>query len=151
MITTLEVHIEEGAKQESMLFKLVIARCVNTALIMYLVQTQSGSYEDMFDEAVLSKIQDILIADAFSTPAFRLVYGFFFVELYQKRYMGSKARTQEELNFLYKPMDWNLAERYTDVMKTCFVGLFFSAILPSALFITSLAMFTAYLRWVVGS
>ena len=42
-------------------------------------------------------------------------------------------------------MDWNLAERYTDIMKTCFVGLFFSAILPSALFITALAMLTAYL------
>ena len=39
-----------------MLIKLVIARCVNTALIMYLVQTQAGSYEDMFEEAVLTKV-----------------------------------------------------------------------------------------------
>jgi hypothetical protein len=35
---------------------------------------------------------------------------------------------------------WNLAERYTDVLKTLFVGLFYSAILPTGLIITVIAM-----------
>lgn len=41
---------------------------------------------------------------------------------------------------------WLLAERYTDVIKTIFVGLFYSAIFPTSLFITSLAMAIVY--WV---
>ena len=41
-------------------------------------------------------------------------------------------------------MGWNLAERYTDIIKTLFVGIFYSPIIPTALIITSLAMITAY-------
>jgi len=39
---------------------------------------------------------------------------------------------------------WNLAERYTDMIKTVFVGLFYSVLVPSSLFITAAAMLTTY-------
>jgi hypothetical protein len=49
------------------------------------------------------------------------------------------------LNSYWQGADWTLAERYTDVLKTIFVGLFFLVPLPSGLFITAFAMITTYL------
>ena len=48
-------------------------------------------------------------------------------------------------NAAWQGADWTLAERYTDVLKTVFVGLFFLVPLPSGLFITAFAMITTYL------
>ncbi len=48
-------------------------------------------------------------------------------------------------NAAWQGADWTLAERYTDVLKTIFVGLFFLVPLPSGLFITAFAMITTYL------
>jgi hypothetical protein len=49
------------------------------------------------------------------------------------------------LNSFWQGADWNLAERYTDILKTIFVGLFFAVPVPSGLFITAFAMLSTYL------
>jgi len=49
------------------------------------------------------------------------------------------------MNVLFRGAYWNLAERYTDMIKTVFVGLFYSTIIPSSLFVTATAMFTTYI------
>lgn len=36
---------------------------------------------------------------------------------------------------------WELAERTSDMIKTIFLGLYFSALVPSTLIITSIALF----------
>ena len=99
----------------------------------------------MLTERETRKIQDILLADCFQTPLFRVLFALVSVELYDKRIRGGRAKTQEELNHLYSPTSWNLAERYTDIIKTLFVGIFYSPIIPTALMITSLAMVTTYI------
>ena len=58
--------------------------------------------------------------------------------------MGWFAKTQAELNALWGGADWYLAERYTDVLKTVFVGIFFAVPLPSGLFITAFALLSTY-------
>ncbi len=42
-------------------------------------------------------------------------------------------------------MDWTLAERYTDMMKTLFVGMFYAPVFPQGLFITAFAIMANYL------
>ncbi len=79
-----------------MLFKLVVARCINTGLLIYL----ATDYNAMFDSGTLSSIQNILIADAITTPLFRLLN----IYDYALRYIYGPmtAETQEEYDvFLF--------------------------------------------------
>ena len=134
----LEIHTNKNSLQLSMLLKLVIARCVNTAVLIYV----ATNFEDTFTEDSLQKMQNILLADAFTTPCIR-IFNIYDVLM---RYVVTPniARTQEEYNSAWQGAEWNLAERYTDMLKSIFVGLFFSVPLPSGLFITAFAMISTY-------
>lgn len=139
MTTLVEVHITERDVQKSMLLKLVIGRCINSAILIY-VATQ---YSETFGEGSLLQMQNILIADAITTPLIRLMNIYDIVMRYLV--VPHYAKTQEEYNAAWQGAEWNLAERYTDMLKTVFVGLFFLVPLPSGLFISSFAMLTTYL------
>lgn len=85
-----EVHIDVRHIQQSMLLKLVAARCINSALLIYL----ATKYDETFGIDSLQQMQNILIADAITTPLFRLLnlYDFFMRYVYAPWY----SRTQEE-------------------------------------------------------
>jgi hypothetical protein len=134
-----EIHANRNTLQLSMLLKLVVARCVNTAVLIYV----ATSFEDTFTEDSLQQMQNILLADAFTTPVIRLFNIYDVVMRYVVTPMV--ARTQEEYNAAWQGADWNLAERYTDMLKSIFVGLFFSVPLPSGLFITAFSMISTYI------
>jgi len=86
---------------------------------------------------------NILIADAGTAPVLRLLD----IGGKLNMYVFSKSSlTQEKMNSFFTGTKWNLAERYTDMTKTLFVSLFFSALLPTALFVSSAAFFVGY--WV---
>ena len=63
-------------------------------------------------------MQNILLADAFTTPCIR----FFNIYDVMMRYVVTPlvARTQEEYNSAWQGAEWNLAERYTDMLKFIF-------------------------------
>lgn len=140
VITALfERPVDQSDFQQSVLTKLVIVRMVNTALLLYLVTP----YEDQMSEDTLTQVFAILIADCFTTPVFRLLN----VVDWIKRYViAPRSRTQAQMNRYFRGAIWNLAERYTDVIKTLFVGLFYSSLLPQGLFITAFSFITTY--WV---
>ena len=139
MITLkMEVHIDEGDVQTSMLRKLMIARCLNTAVLIYAVT----DFTDQFGVANLTQIQSLLIADAVTAPVMRVLNIYEHVMHYV---VGPTKKTQSQMNTLFQGAYWNLAERYTDMIKTLFVGLFFSVMVPSSLFITAAAMAVTYL------
>mmetsp|Transcript_20765 Transcript_20765/g.29851 ORF Transcript_20765/g.29851 Transcript_20765/m.29851 type:complete len:963 (-) Transcript_20765:164-3052(-) len=136
---TFEVHISERHVQSSMLIKLVAARCINSALLIYI----ATDYKDTFGQDSIQQMQNILIADAIATPVLRLMNFYDFFMRYV--YAPWASKTQDEYNAIWQGADWTLAERYTDVLKTVFVGLFFQVPLPSGLFITAFAMISTYL------
>jgi len=133
-----EIHVDEGDLQTSILRKLMVARCVNTAVLMYIIT----DYTDRFGEANLAQIQSILIADCFTTPVMRLLNIYEHVQHYV---VAPTMKTQAQMNLLFRGAYWNLAERYTDMIKTLFVGLFYSVVVPSSLFITAFAMMSTYI------
>ena len=92
------------------------------------------------------QVQAILIADCFTTPVIRILNIYEHVMHY---IVAPTMKTQSQMNVLFRGAYWNLAERYTDMIKTLFVGLFYSTIIPSSLFITSFAMLVTYIvdRW----
>lgn len=134
----IEIHLNDSDAQLSAMVKLTITRCFNSGVLIYL----SVNYEDRFGQEALGQIQSILIADAISTPFMRFLnpYG-----LYKRHIASKNAVTQQQLDLLWAPQSWSLAERYTDTLKTVFVGMMYAVPLPSGLFITSFAMMSAYL------
>ena len=140
MITeNIEVHTNVSKAQRSILFKLVITRCINSAVLLYI----ACSYNKQFGIDNLRQIQSVLIADAIATPLFRLFNLYDYFNRYVIAPMTSK--TQQEYNTIWQGASWTLAERYTDLIKTIFLGLFFAVPLPSGLFITAFALVCTYL------
>lgn len=135
--TMVEYHYHHSDVQRSILMKLVIIRCVNSGLLIYL----AASFNNTFSSHHIESIQNILLADAITTPLFRF---FDLAGIFQRYILGALASSQSELNVLWTAAEWTLAERYTDVLKTIFVGMFFAVPLPSGLFITAFAIINIY-------
>lgn len=134
-----EIHNNNVSVQRSILFKLMAVRCVNSALLVYF----TIDYDQMFSLESLEKIQNILIADAIATPLFR--FSNIIDKVKQYVIAPLTSITQEEFNKHWQGAEWNLAERYTDVLKSVFIGVFFSVPLPTSLFVTAFCMLTTYL------
>jgi len=135
---SVEIHVERSELERSMLLKLVVVRCINSGVLIYL----AAEYDQTFRLSHLEAVQNILLFDAFFTPFYRVfdLDGLFF------RYAFAwGAKTQTEMNSVWQGTEWTLAERYTDMLKTVFVGTFFAIPLPSGLFITSIAMLNVYM------
>jgi hypothetical protein len=83
----------------------------------------------------------ILLADATATPVIRALD---ITGIFNRYFLSKYVATQDEMDILWTPSDWSLAERYTDALKTLFVGLFYAVPLPAGLFITCFAMISTF-------
>lgn len=63
---------------------------------------------------VWHQILSILIADAFTGPLLRLTN---LPDLFGRKIIAPKAKTQAEMNVFFQGAPWNLAERYTDMVS----------------------------------
>jgi len=136
--TIYEYHKTRVDEQASIVIKMALARMLVTAVFLYLVT----KFEERTSEHFIQKIQGILITDCVVTPILNVSN---LVDWAKRKLLIQSAKTQTELDLLFQGADWNLAERYTSLIKTCFVGMFYLAILPSALFVTSAAILATFL------
>ena len=134
-----EIHHRESAVQVSILAKLVIARFLNSAVLTFLVTRKT----DMLTSKFTRKIQFLMLIDLFSSPLVRLfdIYNLFCRYVYAPRV----AKTQVQLNRYFNGTFWNLAERYTDMMKKVFFTFFYAWLVPSGFLITSIALCFDYI------
>ena len=91
----------------------------------------------------------ILILDAFLLPIVRAVDPY---DWFMRRVVGPKQPTQRAMNRFWIGSEWTIAERYTDVGKTIFVGMFYAAAVPAGLWVTGAALVTTreikpHLEW----
>ena len=132
-----EVHHNREIVQQSMLVKLLLSRCLVSAVIIYHVTP----YQDKFSIAALETIQDIVLADAI-VPIFRAIdaYGYF------SRYVLAPVLGHDQESFIlfWRGTDYNLAERYANALKTVFTALFFAVPLPSGLFLGAFTLAANY-------
>ncbi|CAM9754098.1 unnamed protein product [Scytosiphon promiscuus] len=135
----IEVHKSLTQLQASMMFKLVTARAINSAFLLFIITSDT----EQLESDTLTKILSILVADAVTGPLLRLTN---VADVIGRKLIAPKQRTQAEMNVFFQGAPWNLAERYTDMIKTVFVGLFYSAIVPTGLIVTAVAMVVLY--WV---
>eukprot|EP00937_MAST-01D_sp_MAST-1D-sp2_P005576 g5576.t1 len=146
-VTTLEQHHDFTSENRSMLRKLLLARFVTSAIVIYLITP----FGETLGQDSLVQIQEILIADAFTTPIVRLLN---LPAVLPILVLAPRARSQEQMNRYFEGSEWWLAERYTDMTKTFFVSMFYASLLPSGLLITAVSMLTTFavdkvclLRW----
>jgi hypothetical protein len=132
-----EVHYNRSDRQRSALLKLLVVRCMNSAILIYL----ATPFSDRFDEKTLEHVLNILIADAISTPIIRILD---LPGQFRRHVLVKYVATQDEMNLMWAPGNWSLAERYTDMMKTLFVGLYYAVPVPAGLFVTAFAMVSTY-------
>jgi hypothetical protein len=133
----LELHDSEAGVERSILIKLLFARCINSALFLF-IRTRP---DQMFSATTLSSIQYILMADATFAPLIRFLNLW---DLFQRYSAVKLYHTQSEINAKWQGTKWTMAERYTDCLKTVYTGLFYAVPLPSGLFLVVCAMLTTY-------
>jgi hypothetical protein len=138
MTTMFEVHDTEDSQQTSILIKLLVTRCLTATVIIYI----ATPFDEKFAKDKLGASIQVLLFDCFFGPVLR------FIDPYTNllRYVVAPrvSQTQEELNQFFEATQWTLAERYTDIMKTAVVGLFYAVPIPAGLFITAAAMIINY-------
>ena len=138
--TTLKVedHVSLNDQQLSLFFKLSFFRWMNSAVVIYIIT----EFSETLTMKTLKQVQAVLIADALTTPLVRTLNP---MELVNKLFISSFTFTQEKMNSYFLGTIWYPAERYADLTKTCFLALFWCALYPQGLFVTSLAYVIAYL------
>lgn len=134
VVALFEVHIDQSDAQDSCLQKLVVARIFAVVIIKYLVT----DYAATMTADTLGAIVSILIADALVNP---LVHVANLPGHFKRWVLAPRAKTQREMNLFFAGSEWSLAERYTDLIKTAFLSLFWSSILPGGCFLTALGFF----------
>lgn len=132
-----EIHSRESHRQASMMVKLLIVRFMNSAILTFLVSKKSG----FLGTTMSSKIQNIMLLDVFLPALLRMLDAY---NLFMRYIVAPKAATQALMNQHFNGTYWNLAERYTDMMKKLFVCLFYVSLVPSGLLITAAAFTIDY-------
>lgn len=135
-----EAHSSETGSQRSVLWKLLIARCMNSAILIYVLTP----WHSQFSLENMRQIQTILLSDALVSPFTRLCN----IADRAKRHIVAPlifGKTQAGYNSQFQGTKWTLAERYTDALKSVFAGFFFAVPLPTGLFITSFTMAINYM------
>jgi hypothetical protein len=106
--------------------------------LLLLRQYLVTDYADTMSASTLGAIVSILIADAFTNPVLSVLN---IPGRFKQWVLAPRAKSQREMNLYFAGSDWSLAERYTDLIKTAFLSLFWSSILPGGCFLTALAFF----------
>lgn len=136
-ITSMERHYDAGDAQDSLMFKLLCSRLMNSTLINFFTTASSATLFGIQIKA----IQALMISDAFMSPTITIMD---MSGTMKRRVFSHFAPSQRVMlvNFLGSP--WDLAERYTSMAKTVFVALFYSAIFPQGLLFAGVCFLYTY-------
>ncbi|CAM9129404.1 unnamed protein product [Chrysoparadoxa australica] len=137
IITSIEKHVHVSERELSCVWKLVAARVLTTAVLIFI----STDWDNWLREDTLAEVQTLLITDAFLSPAIRLLS----IPYHIRRYMAAHhSKSQSQANMLMEGSLYSLAERYTAMIKTVYLAIFFAAVVPTGLFITALALLVTF-------
>jgi len=142
-VKNIERPLTYSDQQFSLMTKLTLARVCNTAILLLFTCDKSsinGQFLYLNTEFV-AKVQSTIQADITLSLA-RVMDGPRLAKRALARF--AKPATQTQLNKMYEPTKWNLAERYSDSIKTLFTCLFYVSVLPTGLGYATAAFALAY-------
>ncbi|CAN0116278.1 unnamed protein product [Scytosiphon promiscuus] len=132
-----EHHHTHSTYEASLMLKIVLAQWMNTAFIIYFINSISESPNQDY----INQISKILWADAFTQPLVKVLD---LHNRFKQYFLAPMAKTQAKMNSYFMGSNVVLAERYASILKTLFVCVFFSAIFPQGYFVAAAAMFMTY-------
>jgi len=94
LTVAIEKHVDQANVQVSILVKLVVTRCINSAVLVFI----AVSYYNTFQLKQITAIQNILLADAIITPLTRVVDP---LVIWNRYVLSQFVRTQTEMNILW--------------------------------------------------
>jgi hypothetical protein len=114
-----------------------------TNLLHFYCRYITKPQEDRLTQEYIGQVSKILWADAFTTPILALID----IPGKLNHYVfAPRANNQMKMNQYFVGSAWFLCERYAALVKTVFVTLFFSSLLPQGYFIAAAGQFVTY--WV---
>lgn len=142
-VKNVERPLTYSDQQFSLMTKLTAARVFNTAILLLFTCDRSKVNDQYLylNTEFVAKVQSTIQADITLSLA-RVVDGPRIAKRILARF--AKPATQSQLNKFYEPTKWNLAERYSDSIKTLFTCLFYVSVLPTGLGYATIAFAIAY-------
>jgi hypothetical protein len=119
-----EVHEVVSEKVESMFNKVSLFRYFNTVIIIHMLTDWSHT----LDEEHLTKVQNILIFDAIGTPFF---YAFNAAHYFRRYVLANLVTDELDLHQALSGARVRISDRYSNLAKCMFVGLFYLPLLPA--------------------
>jgi len=140
VVNSFECHDVFNDAQQSLLIKLLMARIVMSSFVLTFIVID---FELALTNKSMALITGVMLAEAVTTPIIHYADA---STLGKQILLGPFAKTQAAMNMLWEGSVWTLSERYTDLVKAMFTGLFFMSIVPVGLMFSCMAMFVCY--WV---
>jgi len=145
-----ELPLTYSDQQYSLMTKLTAARVFNTAILLLFTCEQAERGTGLWglpkflylNTEFVSKVQSTIFADI-TLSLGKIVDA----PLVAKRVFLSRLvvpATQTQYNNMFAPRPWNLAERYSDCIKTIFTCLLYISVLPTGLGYAAFAFGLAY-------
>jgi hypothetical protein len=119
-----EVHEAVGEGVESVYNKVSLFRYFNTVIIIHMLTDWSNT----LDEDHLNKVQSILIFDAFLTP---FLYAFNIAHYFNRYIIANLVTNELDLRQALSGAHVRMSDRYSNLAKCMFVGLFYLPLLPT--------------------
>jgi hypothetical protein len=130
-VTQMEDHVSVNDQQLSLFLKLTFFRWMNTAVVIYMIT----DFDAFLTLLAMKQVQAVIFADAITSPIIRTLDP---SSLINHLIICHYAPTQEKMNSYFMGLPWMAADRYSDMTKTLFLALFYSALFPAGLFFTAL-------------
>ena len=156
LFSQFECHHTKSGMESSVSVKLFLALVINSALIPVLVFAKitkfdfipylfAGPYADFepdWYQRVAATLSTTLVVNALVFPVTALSKGF--VKYVTRVLFASGAVTQRQLDAMYEGDDFDLSERYAQLVTMLFVALTFQAAMPLLVPITALFCLMTY-------
>ena len=156
LFSQFECHHTKSGMESSVSVKLFLALVINSALIQVLVFAKitkfdffpylfAGPYADFepdWYQRVAATLSTTLVVNALVFPVTALSKGF--VKYVTRVLFASGAVTQRQLDAMYEGDDFDLSERYAQLVTMLFVALTFQAAMPLLVPITALFCLMTY-------
>ena len=141
LVTMFETHHTTDQVEDSFIAKTICARAFCSAVILYLVGLEHPS--SFLSPYFVGSVHSVLVADAVTSPVIRMMD---LMGLLKRYVLIPIAGTEDRARAMNVGTDYLLAERYTDLVKTVFMSLFFGALFPLGYFYSAFACLVSF--WV---
>jgi len=127
-LTNYETHKSEETKQISFYTKILIFSWVNTAAVTTII-TPLASINVLLDRVFAIYLAELITSNVFQLADIR--------GNFKRHYVAPRMTTQESMNTAMEGPRYDLATRYTNMMKILFLTLWYCSIFPSVFFMCS--------------